>query len=516
VKLQLRERVRRFAAWVSGGPENDTFGSTVPAGGSTAEREPDGAQVTEDHDTRATSTGDASAEAAASGASASPPRATGADPRERLWAAAAEAAVEARSAEGGVGEPSHAGGRVGVAARTDAPDDTDEEVLVLPDVAEPQEPAPTPADEPEAPSPALVDEPEAPSPALVDDPEAPASTGDEPEDEGAALVAEEQAATATVPPPAARPDRLPGDVVLDPGAVATAARRLVLAALREDLADDTDVTAIATIPPTAIGRADIVVRSRGMVAGTDLVAVVYDQLDPRVSVEMYAADGDRVEPGEVLGVVAGPLRSIVTGERTALNLLTHLSGVASATCRFVDEIAGTGCVVRDTRKTTPGMRLLEKAAVAAAGGVNHRLGLHDALLVKDNHVVAAGSVAAAVAHALAAAGGRPVQIEVDTLEELEAAVAAGARDLMLDNFDLDTTRAAVARCRALSAELGERILLESSGTVTLDTVRAYAETGVDRVAVGAITHSAPQLDIGLDVQVAGAATPPSEPYGQGG
>jgi hypothetical protein len=350
VKLQLRDRVRRFAAWVSGGPDNDTFGSTVSAGGNTAERETDGTQVTEDPERRATSTGAASAEATASGAPASSPRDTAADPRERLWAAAAEAAVEARSAEGGVGEPSHAGGRVGVAARTDVPDDTDEEVLVLPEVAEPQEPAPAPADEPEEPSTALVDEPDAP-----------ASTGDEPEDEGAALVAEERAATATaplperrervagdkpaplggdepaplagdepaplagdepaplagdepaplageepapvagdgpatVPAPGPRPARLPGDVVLDPGAVATAARRLVLTALREDLADDTDVTAIATIPPTAIGRADIVARSRGMVAGTDLVAVVYDQLDPRVSVEMYAADGDRVEP----------------------------------------------------------------------------------------------------------------------------------------------------------------------------------------------------------------------------
>jgi nicotinate-nucleotide pyrophosphorylase (carboxylating) len=305
--------------------------------------------------------------------------------------------------------------------------------------------------------------------------------------------------------PAGRPGRLPGDAQLDPAAVASAARRVVLLALREDLAGGVDVTATATIPPAAIGRGEVVARQTGVVAGTDLVALVYDQVDPRVTVEMYAADGDTVAVGEVLGVVAGPLRSIVTGERTALNLVGHLSGVATATRQLVDAIAGTGCVVRDTRKTLPGLRLLEKAAVAAAGGVNHRLGLSDALLVKDNHVAAAGSIEAAVKAALAYGGGLHVQVEVDTLAELEAAVAAGARDLLLDNFDVDTTRTAVARCQELSEALGERILLESSGTVQLGTIRGYAEAGVDRVAVGAITHSASQLDVALDIALAGVA-----------
>jgi nicotinate-nucleotide pyrophosphorylase (carboxylating) len=297
-----------------------------------------------------------------------------------------------------------------------------------------------------------------------------------------------------------------GDAVLDPDAVATAGREAVARALAEDLGDAGDVTARATIPADAAGRAELVSRDNGVVAGLWLVAEVYSQLDPEVRVEVLAADGDRVAAGDVLATVAGPLRSVLTGERTALNLVTHLSGVATATRALVDAVAGTGCVVRDTRKTIPGMRLLQKAAVAAGGGVNHRLGLSDALLVKDNHVAAAGSVTEAVAAALAGAEGRHVQVEVDSLAELEEAVAAGARDVLLDNLDPEATRQAVAWCRAWTEEHGqhgERILLESSGTIRHDTVRAYAEAGVDRVAVGAITHSAPQLDLALDITMEG-------------
>jgi nicotinate-nucleotide pyrophosphorylase (carboxylating) len=296
---------------------------------------------------------------------------------------------------------------------------------------------------------------------------------------------------------------LPGDAVLDPVAVRAAGRDAVARALAEDLGDVGDVTARATIPGDAAGRAELVARGDGVVAGLWLVAEVYGQLDPEVAVEILAADGDRVAAGDVLAAVTGPLRSVLTGERTALNLVTHLSGVATATRALVDLVAGTGCVVRDTRKTVPGLRLLQKAAVAAGGGVNHRLGLSDALLVKDNHVAAAGSVTAAVAAALAGAEGRHVQVEVDSLAELEEAVAAGARDVLLDNLDPEATRQAVAWCRAWGDEHGERVLLESSGTIRHDTVRAYAQAGVNRVAVGAITHSAPQLDLALDIRLEG-------------
>lgn len=299
---------------------------------------------------------------------------------------------------------------------------------------------------------------------------------------------------------------LRGDAVLDPDAVRTAA----LAAVRRALAEDLDValeatpaerrrgdaTATATLPPQLRGQATLVSRADGVVAGLDLVALTFAEVDPDIAVELGAADGDRVARGQVLGTVTGPLASILTGERTALNLVTHLSGIATLTRAFVDAVAGTGCAVRDTRKTTPGLRLLEKAAVRAGGGTNHRLGLWDALLVKDNHAAAAGSVAHAAARALAQAGGRHVQVEVDSLEELEAAIGAGVRDVLLDNFTPDGCRAAVA---AAAAATSERVLLEASGTIHLGTVRAYAESGVDRVAVGALTHSAPQLDVALDV-----------------
>ncbi len=277
-----------------------------------------------------------------------------------------------------------------------------------------------------------------------------------------------------------------------------AAVALVGQALAEDLADGIDVTSVATVPEGAMGTATLVSRADGVVAGLDLVAEVYRQVDDRVTVERVARDGDRVARGDVVVRVDGPLRAILTGERTALNLVTHLSGVATSTRAHVDAIAGTDCVVRDTRKTTPGMRLLEKAAVRAGGGVNHRIGLFDGLLVKDNHVVAAGSVGAATRAALAAAGGLPVQVEVDDLDQLREAIEAGARDVLLDNFTPQDVRRAVVIVRDLEPVYG-RILLEASGTLRLDTVRAYAEAGVDRVSVGAITHSSPQLDLALDI-----------------
>jgi nicotinate-nucleotide pyrophosphorylase (carboxylating) len=302
-----------------------------------------------------------------------------------------------------------------------------------------------------------------------------------------------------VRPPDDHPVSLPGDAVLDPGDLEEAARTAARRALEEDLGDAGDVTTDAVVPADRVGRADLVARADGVVAGTALLAITFDLVDPRVTVALEIADGDGVVAGQRLGTVAGPLRAILTAERTALNLLTHLSGVATRTRAFVDAVAGTGCVVRDTRKTTPGLRLLDKAAVAAGGGVNHRIGLWDALLVKDNHIAAAGSLELAVRRALERGGGRHVQVEVTSVEEAEVAIAAGARDLLLDNLAPPVTQRIVVRVRELEADHG-RVLLESSGRIDLDTVRDHAMAGVDRVAIGALTHSAPQLDIALDVQ----------------
>lgn len=291
----------------------------------------------------------------------------------------------------------------------------------------------------------------------------------------------------------------PGDAELDAEALRRVGAEVVARALAEDLDDTGDLTVQATVDPALAGSARLVARRAGVVAGLWLVAEVYRVLEPRVRVRLDVDEGAEVVEGQVLALVDGPLGAILTGERTALNLVGHLSGVASATARVVAAVEGSGAVIRDTRKTTPGLRLLEKAAVRAGGGVNHRTGLFDALLVKDNHVVVAGSVAAATRAAFAAAAGRHVQVEVDSLDELDEALEAGARDVLLDNFDLATTRAAVARVRERERRTGDAVLIESSGRLQLDTVRAYADAGVDRLALGAITHSAPQLDVALDV-----------------
>ena len=269
-------------------------------------------------------------------------------------------------------------------------------------------------------------------------------------------------------------------------------QRLIALALEEDLAGG-DVTAAATVPDDVRASAKFVARRDGVVAGLDVVHAVVAAVDPGVTFVAVAADGDSVAAGTVVAEVSGAARSILAAERTALNLLTHLSGVATQTARYVAAVAGTNCAVRDTRKTLPGMRALQKAAVAAGGGVNHRFSLSDGLLVKDNHVAAAGGTTAATSAALGAAGGLPVQIEVDSLEQLEAALAAGATSVLLDNFTLDDMATAVQRCRA-----ARDVFVEASGNVTLDTVRDVAATGVDAVAVGALTHSVPSLDIGLD------------------
>jgi nicotinate-nucleotide pyrophosphorylase (carboxylating) len=268
---------------------------------------------------------------------------------------------------------------------------------------------------------------------------------------------------------------------------------VVARALAEDLGDGGDVTTKATVDAGTLALADLVPRQDGIVAGLPVAAYVFETVSQgRVQFEFGSADGARVTPGEVLATVRGPMRDLLTAERTALNLLGHLSGVATLTRRWVDAVAGTGAQIRDTRKTTPGLRALEKYAVRCGGGVNHRMSLSDAALVKDNHVVAAGGVVAAFGRVRAAHPGLPLEIEVDTLEQARAVIDAGADLVLLDNMTPAMMREAVAYAAG-------RARLEASGRLSLDNAREVAETGVDYLAVGALTHSAPVLDIGLDI-----------------
>jgi len=279
---------------------------------------------------------------------------------------------------------------------------------------------------------------------------------------------------------------------LDPALIAD----LAAAALAEDLAGGTDVTTAATVPATARGRGDLVARSPGVVAGLPVAAAVFALTSADLDCAELAADGELVGAGQPVLRVTGPVRAILTAERTALNLLCHLSGIATLTRRWADAVAGTKAAVRDTRKTTPGLRALEKYAVRCGGGVNHRMSLSDAALIKDNHVAAAGSVAGAFAAVRAQAPGLPLEVECDTLEQVAEALSAGADLILLDNFTVTDMAAAVRLA-------GGRALLEASGGLTLASARAVAETGVDYLAVGALTHSAPALDIGLDLVPAG-------------
>lgn len=275
-------------------------------------------------------------------------------------------------------------------------------------------------------------------------------------------------------------------------------RQLIALAVEEDLAAG-DATAAATIPVDQPGAARFVARRGGVAAGLAAAELVAAAVDPALQLRPLVGDGDRLAPGDAIAEIRGSARAILAAERTALNLLTHLCGVATETARYVAAVAGTSCTIRDTRKTLPGMRALQKAAVVAGGGSNHRFNLGDGLLVKDNHVAAAGGVAAATRQALASAQRLPVQIEVDTLDQLDEALGAGARAVLLDNFAVEPMRTAVQHCRRHP----DGIFVEASGNVTLDTVRAIAETGVDAVAVGALTHSVRALDIGLDWEEVG-------------
>jgi nicotinate-nucleotide pyrophosphorylase (carboxylating) len=282
------------------------------------------------------------------------------------------------------------------------------------------------------------------------------------------------------------------------GLDAAAVAALAAAALTEDLAGGIDVTTAASVPADARGEADVVARSAGVVAGLPVAAAVFWLASPGdpVACNERAADGDAVAAGAAVLTVAGPIRALLTAERTALNLLCHLSGVATLTRRWVEAVAGTGAAIRDTRKTTPGLRALEKYAVRCGGGVNHRMSLSDAALIKDNHVAAAGSVGAAFAAVRALAPAIPLEVECDTLDQVEGALTAGADLILLDNFSVADMATAVRLADG-------RALLEASGGLTLARARAVAETGVDYLAVGALTHSAPALDFGLDLRQPG-------------
>ncbi len=268
----------------------------------------------------------------------------------------------------------------------------------------------------------------------------------------------------------------------------------VAGALREDLDLAGDITTNATVPPDARASAIIGARNAGVVAGLQLVETAFRTLEPHVTVDIVIPDGGSVAAKGVIARVAGNARALLTAERVAMNFLGHLSGIATLTRRYVDAVEGTHARIIDTRKTTPGLRAFEKAAVRAGGGLNHRFGLYDAILIKDNHIVAAGGVGPAMERARAHAGHMVrVEIEVTTLAELEAALAHAPDALLLDNMPPNLLKAAVTK-------VAGRAVTEASGGVNLETVRAIAQTGVDLISVGALTHSAPSLDVGFDFE----------------
>jgi len=281
---------------------------------------------------------------------------------------------------------------------------------------------------------------------------------------------------------------------LDPGGVAA----VIDTALAEDLRDGPDVTTTATVPADQSSVAAITPRQPGVLAGGPVALAVFEMVGAGfggVSGEIGVPDGGTLVPGEAALLVRGRTAALLTAERTALNLLTHLSGIATATRAWVDAVAGTGARIRDTRKTLPGLRALEKYAVRCGGGVNHRMSLGDAALIKDNHVEAAGSVRAAIAAVRSRNPSVALEVEVDTLDQFEEALAAGADLVLLDNFSTADTLAAVVRARREPRP----VRLESSGGLTLARASEVAATGVDYLAVGALTHSAPALDLGLDL-----------------
>ncbi|HWD27201.1 MAG TPA: carboxylating nicotinate-nucleotide diphosphorylase [Rhizomicrobium sp.] len=267
---------------------------------------------------------------------------------------------------------------------------------------------------------------------------------------------------------------------------------IVRHALAEDLGRAGDITSELTIPAEARSVAKLAARKPGTIAGLICAQMAFRLVDPSLTFEVHTPDGSTVAPGTLLATISGTARAVLTGERVALNFAGHLSGVATATRALVDAVSGTDARIVCTRKTTPGLRLLEKYAVRCGGGFNHRFGLDDAVLIKDNHLVAAGGIKPAIERVRAGLGHMAkVELEVDTLAQLEEALALGIDTILLDNMPPETLRQAVAMAKG-------RATLEASGNITLATVRAVAETGVDYISSGAITHSATNLDLGLD------------------
>jgi nicotinate-nucleotide pyrophosphorylase (carboxylating) len=280
------------------------------------------------------------------------------------------------------------------------------------------------------------------------------------------------------------------------------AQSVVDGALDEDLGGfpGLDVTSSATIPVTQRSTAQVVARADGVLAGMPLISLVFRAVTQRirsseVDVELLRQDGDRVHEGDVIAILRGSTRATLVGERTMLNLISRLSGVATHTRAWADVLEGTGAMVLDTRKTTPGLRALEKYAVRCGGGTNKRMGLHDVAMIKDNHKLAAGSVSAAFAAVQLAYPAVGIQVEVTTTDEALEAVVAGARFLLCDNMSVDLLRRTVEAVRGS----GQQVEIEATGGLTLEVARAYAETGVDFLSVGALTHSSPILDIALDL-----------------
>ncbi len=274
--------------------------------------------------------------------------------------------------------------------------------------------------------------------------------------------------------------------------------RAVSAALEED-APWGDITSEMLIPQTATARADLIAREPGVFSGGDVFAAAFRLTDPAIDVQLTVRDGDAFDKGAVLAVVSGPARGVLTAERIGLNFVQRMSGIATLTARYVAEVAHTGARIADTRKTTPGLRAFERHAVVNGGGHNHRYSLSDAVMAKDNHLAVLAEKGVSVTAALQGAIARlshttHVEVEVDRLDQIEAVLAAGIGTIMLDNFSLDDLRRGVE-------QVGGRATVEASGGVSLDTVRAIAETGVDVISVGALTHSARALDLGLDVRI---------------
>ncbi|SFS08395.1 nicotinate-nucleotide pyrophosphorylase [carboxylating] [Microbacterium sp. cf046] len=274
--------------------------------------------------------------------------------------------------------------------------------------------------------------------------------------------------------------------------------RAVAAALEED-APWGDITSEALIPESATARADLIAREAGIFSGGEVFSAAFRLTDPEIDVELMVQDGEVFERGALLAVVNGPARGVLTAERIGLNFVQRMSGIATLTARYVAAVAHTGARIADTRKTTPGLRAFERHAVVSGGGHNHRYSLSDAVMAKDNHLAVLAEKGVSVTAALQGAIARlphttHVEVEVDRLEQIEPVLAAGIGTIMLDNFSLDDLRRGVEQVAA-------RATVEASGGVTLETVRAIAETGVDVISVGALTHSAPALDLGLDVRV---------------